>query len=68
MGRIGRLGGQGRLLQFGRESRLRKIDLKEYDLFWRMRQSPERGNDAFVGVSEEILRRFRPDLEDLWLL
>jgi hypothetical protein len=61
-GNIASLDGQRRVLQFGRDSRLRLIDLNEFISF-----SPswvrELGNQIFIRLSEEILRRFRRRFE-----
>jgi hypothetical protein len=60
---IGRRDGQRRLLQFGRESSLKRIELINLEDFWDEDVSTE-GN-SFMDLSEEVLRRFRCQFEDL---
>jgi hypothetical protein len=65
-GMIERFSGQGRLLRFGRESHLRELDLRKIEpsyAFHGIRKTP--GNNVFVCLSEEVLRRFRFKFE--WL-
>jgi hypothetical protein len=65
-GMIERLGGQNRLLRFGRESRLVELDLIQVKTFSGtpgVRKGA--GQDAFVCLSEEVLRRFRFQCEGL---
>jgi hypothetical protein len=63
-GMIGRQGGQHRLLRFGRESQLSEIELTTVKLPIIL---PEHsgGNEVFVCLSEEVLRRFRFKFEAL---
>jgi hypothetical protein len=63
-GNIGRLDGQGRALEFGRESSLSSIGLRESYFAGRRYTSKESVNTAFVRLSEKILRRFRCKLEE----
>jgi hypothetical protein len=62
-GNIGKRDGQHRLLQFGRESSLKRIEL------WHETNFRDRGSDtkvnSFVDLSEEVLRRFRCQFEEL---
>jgi hypothetical protein len=60
-GGIGKLGGQRRLLQFGRESCLMKLELRhKLDFFGR---DTEAKSDSFVRLSKGVLRRFRCQFE-----
>jgi hypothetical protein len=65
-GGIGKRRDQYRLLQFGRESSLREIDFKELRDFSHMHQNGGSGNNAFVRLSEDVLRSFRGKFECLW--
>jgi hypothetical protein len=62
-GVIGTPGGQRRLLQINAESRLREIDLIQVTTYTGLQRIRTSGNDAFVCLSEEVLRRFRCKLE-----
>jgi hypothetical protein len=62
-GKIGSLGDQSRILQFGRESQLIAIDLKEYDRSSTVSRTRGLGNQVFVRHFEQILRSFRCKLE-----
>jgi hypothetical protein len=63
-GSIRTLDGRSRALRFSRASSLRSIDLREsshFTISWPRENEP--GNNVFVRLSEEILRRFRSGLE-----
>jgi hypothetical protein len=64
-GSIGKLGYQSRRLEFGRDSCLREIDLREPTPFWAWGMTAMSGNDVFVRLSEGALRRFRCNFEGL---
>jgi hypothetical protein len=55
--------GQQRLLQFGRESSLMRLELGQQLAFLDRETSAE--SDSFVRLPEEVLRRFRCQFEDL---
>jgi hypothetical protein len=56
---IPRIGRQSRLIQFGRESSVDVINLNWGVHLLRESDRPDPGNDIFVSLSEEVLRRFR---------
>jgi hypothetical protein len=63
-GNIRTLEGRSRALQFSRASSLHSIDLREFSHFIiSLPGDNEPGNNVFVRLSEEILRRFRSGLE-----
>jgi hypothetical protein len=62
-GRIGKQEGQHRLLHFGRESCLMKLELRHSVHLWDW--DSDATSDSFVNLSEEVLRRFRCQFEGL---
>jgi hypothetical protein len=60
-GGVGWCDGRGRVLQFGRESRLGEMDIRQPLKTFGL--PPVMGNKVFVRVTEGILRRFRGRLE-----
>jgi hypothetical protein len=63
-GGIGKIEGQRRLLQFGRESRVMQIELRGPVDIWAVCPYEQVESNAFVDLSKEVLRRFRCPLEN----
>jgi hypothetical protein len=64
-GMVEGLAGQRRLLEFGRESQLSEIDLITVKFPFDQRPINQRGNQVFICLSDEVLRRFRFRFEAL---
>jgi hypothetical protein len=62
-GSIGSQADRSRVLQIGRESRLREIDLATFESLSFISIVGEPGNQVFVCLSEEVMRRFRYKFE-----
>jgi hypothetical protein len=62
-GEIRKCDNRRRLLHFGRESCLMRIDLKPLDDFWSLNLNIDPRSLAFLDLPEEVLRRFRCELE-----
>jgi hypothetical protein len=64
-GGVGKQERQRRLLHFGRESCLSKIELRHSATFSVTGEDQDTASDSFVNLSEEVLRRFRCEFEAL---
>jgi hypothetical protein len=62
-GSIGSQADRSRVLQIGRESRLGEIDLKTFESLSFVSIVGEPGNQVFVRLSKEVMRRFRYKFE-----
>jgi hypothetical protein len=63
-GDIGKRDGRCRLLHFGRESWLMKIELKHQEDLWALNVNIDTRNLTFVDLPEDVLRRFRAKFEE----